>query len=97
LKLNEAASLTPQDFETQWKTLPAASEIQTHCSPSKPNLDQIVAVFGGYGIKAVAKGGTPAQMKFFLYAQQVRGRKSKRRRGAKEVEGEALADQVSDR
>eukprot|EP01127_Copromyxa_protea_P010507 TRINITY_DN2556_c0_g2_i2.p1 TRINITY_DN2556_c0_g2~~TRINITY_DN2556_c0_g2_i2.p1 ORF type:complete len:772 (-),score=212.70 TRINITY_DN2556_c0_g2_i2:37-2103(-) len=71
LQLNEAAILTPQDFESQWKSLPPSAEIQTHCNPSKPSLDQIANVFASYGIKAVAKGGPATAMKFFLYAQQV--------------------------
>jgi len=71
LKLNEQAVLAAPEFESQWRSLPAAAEIQTHCSPSKSGLDPIVGVFAGHGIKTVAKGGTPASMKFFLYAQQV--------------------------
>lgn len=71
LQLNESAVLSPQDFEAQWKALAVSSEIQTHCSPSNPNIDHVSAIFSGYGIKAVAKGGSPTQMKFFLYAQQV--------------------------
>ena len=70
LELSESPLLDPGAFQSAWGSLPIGVEEEVAMSAAIPSPEALIRAMLTGRIKTMASGGSPAELKFYLFAQR---------------------------